>query len=645
LPGEDHQDRQSDRGLDRFGGGEAAVMPIVLAAAGGLGLSLLSGSAFWKGPLAIAILYVACYLPARNLLTSRAERIAIADVLILTILGWAVLAVLGAVAMRVSIPPEGAAVFMGIFALRRRRAQSVAAGAPRMPFNWLVVIAALAVLSVLPQILGSIRIGLGAAPRIFIDVDTTYYLTQIHSLSQSDRYPPLSLGYDGYAFFYHFGTQMMAAMITRLSGLAPHNVLGLLWFPLIQLGILATTLRILLRAGGGSPPAAAVGLLLLGFLQHHLTSFTHEMFLPDVFWTLDSTILWMPSNLFANFLALLTLLAFMTPDPLIRSKTIVVILASAGFFKQSALVPIVLGSGWWLLLEGVAARSARPLRPWIVGCIAGAAVYLSLVSDTQSKFVLSTARASIFPPDFFRAQMLRAHLPLAVLACFALAARRISVSKLQLQLVGFLVLPFVFVMLFGMAWSNREGSANFFQAVHLAPIFLAMIVWTIGVQTMRSSAGAVVCALCVLAWSPYLLNRVYAIYVTAVDPYRSPLVVDNAQLLPVLERLPVEGTLFVTNDVRFPSEGYSRAMLQVQIPAIRGHRCFNCNMSFEVPEGFEQRQHIQELLEFERWNGDLQQLARQYGWTHFLVRKNYRHPRDIPLDLAFDTDHYAVYKF
>jgi hypothetical protein len=121
--------------------------------------------------------------------------------------------------------------------------------------------------------------------------------------------------------------------------------------------------------------------------------------------------------------------------------------------------------------------------------------------------------------------------------------------------------------------------------------------------------------------------------------------VDNRAIAGALQAIPVSGSVIVTNDLRYPAEGFSRDYRQMQIASLFGHQAFAVNYAYEAYEFSRERLGLQKLLQGERWAPDIDAAARRYGWTHLLIRKDYAHPSDVPLTRVFDSEEYAVYRF
>ena len=121
--------------------------------------------------------------------------------------------------------------------------------------------------------------------------------------------------------------------------------------------------------------------------------------------------------------------------------------------------------------------------------------------------------------------------------------------------------------------------------------------------------------------------------------------VDNRSLAEALKVIPTKNTVIVTNDLRYPADGFRRDNRQMQIPALFGHQAFAVNYAYEWYPFSQERQDLQRLLTTEEWSDAILRAARRHHWTHLIIRKDYVHPDPIPLDLMFENELYAVFAF
>ena len=137
--------------------------------------------------------------------------------------------------------------------------------------------------------------------------------------------------------------------------------------------------------------------------------------------------------------------------------------------------------------------------------------------------------------------------------------------------------------------------------------------------------------------------RYAGVLITA--PARAHEFVDNHPLAEALAVIPTRGTIIVTNDLRYPTDGFDRENLQMQIPVLFGHQAFAVNYMYEAYAFTRERMEPQLLLEAEKWTDAIKQAARTYGWTHLVIRNDYVHPDPIPLEQIFDNGLYSVFRF
>jgi hypothetical protein len=148
---------------------------------------------------------------------------------------------------------------------------------------------------------------------------------------------------------------------------------------------------------------------------------------------------------------------------------------------------------------------------------------------------------------------------------------------------------------------------------------------------------------CAIGPSVFVAGRYARVLVQA--PQEGHEFVDNRALAAALAAIPVEGSLIVTNDLRYPAQRFGRDNRQMQIPALYGHQAFAVNYAYEVYSFSPERRELQKLLQQDAWSDAIGKAARTHGWTHLLVRKDYPHPSPVPLARILENDEYAVYRF
>ena len=83
----------------------------------------------------------------------------------------------------------------------------------------------------------------------------------------------------------------------------------------------------------------------------------------------------------------------------------------------------------------------------------------------------------------------------------------------------------------------------------------------------------------------------------------------------------------------------------MQIPALFGHQAYAANTVYEVYPDADRRVALQRRLAHADWDPEIADIARDEGWTHLLIHMGASHPRQVPLEVLFENEHYIVYAF
>jgi hypothetical protein len=234
------------------------------------------------------------------------------------------------------------------------------------------------------------------------------------------------------------------------------------------------------------------------------------------------------------------------------------------------------------------------------------------------------------------------------------AARLRDPNARSLPFLVFAAAPFIVVNLlrivdmrrgFGVSAMNED---DWRQVMMPVPILIhAFVLSVVGQRWTRLGAG--LRAACLFG---VLLAVLPPVFVAArygrsllVAPETGHEFADNRAIGAALAVIPVAGTLVVTNDLRYPADGFERNNLQMQIPALLGHQAFAVNYVYEAYPFSEGRRTLQRLLQAAQWTRAIDEAARTHHWTHLVIRKDYSHPDRIPLEQIFENEFYAVFRF
>jgi hypothetical protein len=361
-------------------------------------------------------------------------------------------------------------------------------------------------------------------------------------------------------------------------------------------------------------------------------------------------------NIVAQFIVLASLAGVMMA-PTHGWRLAVFLIGSAIIFKAPTGIALCAGLAAALACDAIVSRNSRRVRPALAVAATFALVYGALFLAPGVP-----GRASALEPAlFFHLQaldrrdglrgfsldMLWLLLPVGLLLIFGRHHR----AQRALPLLAFALTPLVLVNVLQLVDSRPGGyglDENWLQALVPVPILLhACVLSLAGERWAQLGRGARAALLIVIAAAILPPAAVAARYarVLIVNPAGGHEFVDNRPLAEALSVIPLEGTLLVTNDLRYPAEGFRRDNRQMQIPALFGHTAFAINFEYEDYPDSATRREAQALLQQGNWTTAIDRAASEYGWTHVLIRNDYKHPNPIPLDKVFDNGTYSVYRF
>jgi len=492
----------------------------------------------------------------------------------------------------------------------------------------------------------------GNFPPVFYNIDTAYTLEKVHAFVAADRYPPDSLSNVGVRRTYHYGSQAMAALISRSSGLLPHHALFLIVLPLLTAGVVAAAVAAARFLSTALPRSVTVPFLLLSIPS-----------LTNPFWSRVGARLWSPENS-----AVWGILSNEGPnvgsDALILGSIAgIAAAASWGWVLPAFLIGaailvkttagIALFSGFALAETWRAVRAKQLTSPQLViaGAVFAATAVFFFVISFENNF-----RMEWSPLYYLREMAARGNLVWTGLDVFWLLLPAIIVLSAGIgdpdrRSTGFLLMgiaPLIVVnatRLDSIVLGGGGTGDDWFQTLHAVPFLLhAFVLSIVGCRWSQLGHGrrtAVLLAM-VLAIAPVTVAAARYSLQLLEHPESGNDFVDNRSLAAALAVVPTTGTIVVTNDLRYPAGNFTRDYRQMQIPALFGHQAFAVNYAHEAVE---ERRGLQQLLQRAEWSGAIVDASRKYGWTHLLIRKDYVHPTPIPLERIFENESYEVFRF
>jgi hypothetical protein len=533
-------------------------------------------------------------------------------------------------------------------------------------------VAALLVALVLqaPIVVSAFRMAPGPFPPVFFHVDTPYSLEKVHSLTKTSVYPPESLSNAGGRPPYHYGVHGLAAILSRTSGLPAHHSLFLFVLPLLAGGTIAAAFLLARALGPAVASLITVPLLLLRVpspwyaFWDVVGPLLSKAWLEGSFEPLDTLTadyqVWGPAsivahNVAAEFVTLASLAALATA-PARGWRLAVFLIGTAIVMKVPTGVALLAG---FVVMQGyrvLARRNPRALGPAIAVAAICAVCYLAFFAVSAQ-----TPSFKVVPWLFFHLEQAQEHEQLGglaadllwVLAPVALASwgKGSWSSSRGVWLLSFAIAPLAVVNLSSSVDARPGGSGqptdDWVQA--LIPVPIVLHAFVIAVLSDRWHALgrrrlAIVAFLSLTIVQPVLVTGRY-LGVLLFEPEKGHEFADNQSIAEALATIPVRGSVIVTNDLRYPADGFSRDNRQMQVPAIFGHQAFAVNYAYERFHFSSARLELHAPLQRNEWNDTILAAARTHGWTHFLVHKNYTHADMIPLEQTFSNRDYAVYRF
>jgi len=527
----------------------------------------------------------------------------------------------------------------------------------------------IAVAALAPVVVASLRMAPGDFPPVFFNVDTAYFLEKVHALVGTAVYPPESLGVLGGRRAYHLGIHGLAALVARGSGLPAHQALFGLVLPLLTVALLASAVWAARSLAPALPRWLSVSMLLLPVptlwyrfsdaigpaLAESLSSRTlAPLGALTTSWEMWGAASNNAHNVAAHAVVLATL-AGIAAAPTIGWRLPVFLVGSAVLVKAPTGVALAAGFTLAQAARAWSARSPRPLVPAAAAAAVFGLVYGAfwLVPALPVEF-----QTQVFP--FYQLDRLMERealggvlidgiwLLLPALVVVASGVR--DPERRSLPLLVMAVTPLVVVNSLRSIDLRPGGGVDddWLQVALPVPILLHAFVVSVAGQRWAGLGPRVrAAAVALLALSVVPPAAVAARYAGRLlaTPELGHEYVDNRALGEALLAVPVDGTVIVTNDLRYPAEAFSRDDRQMQIPALLGHQAFAVNYVYEVYDFSSDRRALQALLQAPDWSPQIEAAARAHGWTHLLVHKDYPHPEPVPLERVFENETYAVYRF
>jgi preprotein translocase subunit SecE len=644
----------------------AAIVALLGAAALSLAMHLFAGAPLWTAAASLVSVYVCGYVVGALLVARVDDELRISLALIRTTAGLLLTTIGFLLSLVLSVPWFLGPMAVIVVSIGLRRTAAFAW--PHIACRWQLdgIAAGLLALTLLsPVWISYVYMAPGPFPPVFYNIDTAYTLEKVHALVAAQSYPPASLSNVGIRRTYHYGSQAMAAFLSRSSGLSPHHSLFLVVLPLLTAAVLAGAAAAARHLSAALPRSVTVPLLLLS-TPSLSRSFWHT-FGPQL-WAAatsgplsidhivgDMRVWGVLSNESMNVggdFIILGAIAGIAAAPVWGWALPAFLIGSAMLVKTTVGVALVAGFGFaegWRVLT---ARRVWPSRQALMAAATFIAIFAAFfVVSFESNFHLELAPLYHLRQVVGSGTVVGSTFDLLWL-CFpllvVLSAGIQDPGRRSTPYLLMAIAPLVVVNVSRLDSTQAGGGGtgdDWLQTLHAVPFLLHAFALSVAARRWprlgRPRRVAFLVA-AVLAIVPVSLAAGRYSSRLIRDPESGTDFVNNRPLAAALAGIPTSGTVIVTNDLRYPAGNFTRDDRQMQIPALFGHQAFAVNYAHEAVE---ERRGLQQLLQQPQWSDAILDAARTYHWTHLVIRKDYEHADRIPLPQIFANEQYAVFTF
>lgn len=476
-------------------------------------------------------------------------------------------------------------------------------------------------------------------PKSFYSVDTPYHLSQVFSLLQGTGYPPSSLNNLGAVFNYHYGSQLLSASISTSTGvLAHHSYLFITPIVFLFSALCGIAILSSVQSSWHKKLILLFPLLCeLSFLGFNGNGLSYIMSIEGIRGGFPHI-----SITAATCLILFLLVSFeLSATSVFTFGAILFIPALIVLFKSPFIFSVV-GFVVGYIVRLAILRELR-WKHFVIACLSAllTIITIPLVSMGATSFefrgLFGGLRLSLITTSQW---LIVFFVPFGLLAYGRFRAACVDVFP-------HILACFIPVSLYLSYLLKIEGTIdnNLYQVTFpcsLIAFFALFRSINAGDLTTISARIATVVFICGACF-PMIINRAHNLVSIINQPNAWHEYVDNQKLGECLKVVPVQGSILVTNDLRYPAENFVRANLQMQIPALFGHQMFAGNLPYEKRFLNSEYFRAQEVLV----SGTVDTVMRNgklFGWTHAVLFK--RAPSvELPFKVICENSEVQIVEF
>lgn len=492
-------------------------------------------------------------------------------------------------------------------------------------------------------------------PSYFFNVDNAWTLQFVHALEQDFTYPPRNISVDFIGSNYQYGVVYLAFLFQKIPYVTPHLALYLL-VPLFFGLIAIVLLRKLLLLRNMRDTDYLLGIFVIvslrynEFLWNPMNNFFEGFNLEHgPFYIAQSIQL----QAFSGYVLLIVMIYLMVINNgglktwvLLRFVFITIIIFKASYiFFFLAYLPF----------EYFRFR-LRNFRRYLVLDI----LVLGLASFVLVNFVRGSTEIydSYVQLSDFRSS--GNYVQLRLFGLFGLG-NFVNFSLFLLPLLfvmvnsktdSLLILTGLFMfMMFNFVYLDSYNKHQLYAPLRaIVPVIYAMNISLLKKDRLTKFFGIIF----IIYYSlPNLIGGTLYMVRTAGNPMSGHEVVDNTQLAEVLGCVPLDNSVVITNDLRYPADNYKRVNRQMQLSSLFGHTFYNAELTY-IATGFpgtvnerilflQDRHRLTNLL----CNGEvkLDEVSKELkikGVSHVLIHKGFNHLNFDESGVLCENEKYAV---
>ncbi|MDA9761649.1 DUF2298 domain-containing protein [Desulfobacterales bacterium] len=599
------------------------------------------------------LLLTGAYLAGMSLLPATDSVVGIADAILYFVWGLILLTLMFLLSKLAHLPWFSALIPIALLSIKAIwRGQYRIQRTQNYDKGELLAASALSLTAMLPIMIMGYYMATGSYPNVLFAVDSPYYLHQVHALMTTSGYPPPSFELYGYASKYHYGVQALTAVISLVSGIKPHTVMFGIVVPLLQfLTYFLAYLLVTQVVKRGYGRYIVFGVILIG-AKHHILDYLDLDIIGDIVKAQRYHFRYAhPPSLMGMVMTLAMLFCVLNYQK--RRLRIVTTLLVGLMPMVKIPYAFFAGAGYatFLFWKYMRCRD-RALMAHLFA--AGALCILSYYLLSARYYGLQdVSNIEVF--GFLAMTQPWQLVTLSVYTVLTLVlwpfVGRLRTTD-QIRSLGMFVLG-IFVLFLLLKFRGSNARQVFDPAI--VPVILFLV--SVGLASCdgglqhRWYRKGYICALLVVM-IPGLVSLVGHTYILLTKPALGHEYVSNAKIGEVLSKIPTQGTLIVTNDLRYPANNYKRKNRQFQFAGIFGHQNLATNFKYVRVSKTEWmalrkiKNQIDQLFCGDRWKSEeVEALKQTYPITHLVIHKNYPHPEDIPLEKVYENEDYILYVF